>query len=124
MNETVVVDASIALKWTINEDDSNTALALLADWTYRGIEVHAPSLLAYEVTNALYRRIRKDEIPFYDARRGLTEIIYKVIRLGFSSRTQFQYSSNGTRAAIWATSNVRFTLSCTRGKQRMRTLDC
>jgi predicted nucleic acid-binding protein len=75
----VVVDASIALKWTINEADSSTALALLAHWNDKEVEVHAPSLLAYEVTNALYRRVRKGEIPFYDARRGLTEIIYKVV---------------------------------------------
>ena len=55
MSNIVVVDASIALKWTLNETDSSTALALLADWTNREIEVHAPSLLVYEVTNALYR---------------------------------------------------------------------
>ena|SRR6266480_996020 len=85
----VVVDASIALKWTINEADSSTALALLADWTNREIEVHAPSLLAYEVTNALYRRVRKGEIPFYDARRGLTEIIYKVVEFDFPEDPDF-----------------------------------
>ena len=89
MSNVVVVDASIALKWTINEADSSTALALLADWTYREIEVHAPSLLAYEVTNALYRRIRKGEIPFYDARRGLTEIIYKVVEFDFPEEPDF-----------------------------------
>ena len=89
MSNIVVVDASIALKWTINEDDSNTALALLADWTYRGIEVHAPPLLAYEVTNELYRRISKGEIPFYDARRGLTEIIYKVIDFEYPEEPDF-----------------------------------
>jgi len=85
----VVVDASIALKWTINEADSSTALALLADWTNQEIEVHAPFLLTYEVTNALYRRVRKGEIPFYDARRGLTEIIYKVVEFDFSEDPYF-----------------------------------
>ena len=85
----VVVDASIALKWTINEADSSTALALLADWTNREIEVHAPSLLAYEVTNALYLRVRKGEIPFYDASRGLTEIIYKVVEFDFPEDPDF-----------------------------------
>ena len=85
----VVVDASIALKWTINEADSSTALALLDDWTNREIEVHAPYLLAYEVTNALYRRVRKGEIPFYDARRGLTEIIFKVVEFDFPEDPDF-----------------------------------
>ena len=89
MSNVVVVDASIALKWTINETDSSTALALLADWTDREIEVHAPSLLVYEVTNALYRRVRKGEIPFDDARRGLTEIIFKVVEFDFPEDPDF-----------------------------------
>lgn len=89
MSNVVVVDASIALKWTINETDSSTALALLANWTDREIEVHAPSLLVYEVTNALYRRVRKGEIPFDDARRGLTEIIYKIVEFDFPEDPDF-----------------------------------
>ncbi len=89
MSNVVVVDASIALKWILNETDSSTALALLADWNIREIEVHAPSLLVYEVTNALYRRVRKGEIPFYDARRGLTEIIYKVVDIDVPEDPEF-----------------------------------
>ena len=89
MSNVVVVDASIALKWILNETDSSTALALLADWNDREIEVYAPSLLVYEVTNALYRRVRKGEIPFYDARRGLTEILYKVVEIDFPEDPEF-----------------------------------
>jgi predicted nucleic acid-binding protein len=89
MSNVVVVDASIALKWTINETDSSTALALLANWTDKEIEVHAPSLLVYEVTNALYRRVRRGEIPFEDARRGLTEIIFKVVEFDFPEDPDF-----------------------------------
>ena len=89
MSNVVVVDASIALKWTINETDSSAALALLANWTDKEIEVHAPSLLVYEVTNALYRRVRRGEIPFEDARRGLTEIIFKVVEFDFPEDPDF-----------------------------------
>jgi predicted nucleic acid-binding protein len=89
MSNVVVVDASIALKWILNETDSSTALALLADWNDREIEVYAPSLLVYEVTNALYRRVRKGEIPFDDARRGLTEIIFKVVEFDFPEDPDF-----------------------------------
>ncbi len=42
-----------------------------------------------EVTSALYRRIRKGGIPFYDARRGLTEIIYKIIEFDFLEEPDF-----------------------------------
>jgi predicted nucleic acid-binding protein len=89
MSNVVVVDASIAVKWTLNEPGSSTALALLANWTDRGIEVLAPALLAYEVTNALYRHVRKGDIPFDDARRGLTEIIFKVVGFDFSENSDF-----------------------------------
>jgi len=89
MSNVVVVDASIVLKWILNETDSSKALTLLADWNDREIEVYAPSLLVYEVTNALYRHVRKGEIPFYDARRGLTEIIYKVIEFDFPEEPDF-----------------------------------
>ncbi len=89
MSNVVVVDASIALKWTINEPDSGTALALLANWTDRGIEVLAPALLAYEVTNALYRRVRKGVLPVDDARRGLTEVIFKVVEFDFPENSDF-----------------------------------
>jgi predicted nucleic acid-binding protein len=51
--------------------------------------VLAPALLAYEVTNALYRRVRKGEIPFEDARRGLTEIIFKVVEFDFPEDPDF-----------------------------------
>jgi predicted nucleic acid-binding protein len=89
MSNVVVVDASIALKWILNETDSSKALTLLADWNDREIEVYAPSLLFYEVTNALYRHVRKGGIPFYDARRGLTEIIYKVLEIDFPEDPDF-----------------------------------
>ncbi len=80
----VVVDTSIALKWAINEYDSNTALALLASWVDQGIEIIAPALLAYEATNSLYRRVRRGDIPFEDAERGLKEVILTVINLDFA----------------------------------------
>jgi predicted nucleic acid-binding protein len=89
MSNVVVVDASIAIKWTINEPDSSTALALLANWTDKGIEVLAPALLAYEVTNALYRRVRKGYLPFDDARRGLIEVIFKVVEFDFPENSDF-----------------------------------
>ncbi len=53
MKNVVVVDTSIAIKWVLNELDSNTALALLAEWKRKKIVMLAPVLLAYEATNAL-----------------------------------------------------------------------
>lgn len=77
----VVVDTSIAIKWALNEEDSNIALALLNEWTDKDMEVIAPSLLAYEATNALYRNIRKGDILFSDAEQGLNEVILKLVEI-------------------------------------------
>ena len=90
----VVVDASIAVKWILNEPDSSTAMTILTDWTDReDFEVLAPTLLAYEVTNTLHRHIRKGVLPFDDAKRGLTEIIFKVIDFKFSRNASLNIRS-------------------------------
>jgi hypothetical protein len=61
MNKVVVVDACLALKWVLPENDTDIAIMLLDTWANEGIEVIAPDLFAYEVTNILYRRIRAKE---------------------------------------------------------------
>ena len=54
----LVVDASVAVKWLIAEEDSDAAHRLAA----RGDDLHAPRLMASEVANALWRKARLGEI--------------------------------------------------------------
>lgn len=55
----LVIDASVACKWYLKEDDSDQALALLD-----GEELLiAPALLLAEVGNVLWQRLRKGQIP-------------------------------------------------------------
>lgn len=50
----VVVDASIALKWYLaDEDHGQKALVLLTDYVSNKLDIFAPSLLEYEVVNGL-----------------------------------------------------------------------
>ena len=84
MRDTVVVDTSIAIKWVLREDDSQTAFALLTEWTDRDFQVIAPALLAYEITNALHKRIRKGEISLNRAREALAEVLLIGLELDFS----------------------------------------
>ena len=58
MNDNVVVDANIAIKWVLIEADSELARALLAEWKKKEMIVYVPTLLSYEVTNILYREVR------------------------------------------------------------------
>lgn len=53
----LVVDASVAIKWIITEEDS--ALALRLRHSYRII---APQLIYAECTNILWKKVRRGEI--------------------------------------------------------------
>jgi predicted nucleic acid-binding protein len=46
MSDVVVVDASLALKWVLIEEDSDIAKMLLSRWIDEGKEIRAPALLA------------------------------------------------------------------------------
>jgi predicted nucleic acid-binding protein len=55
---TIVVDASVALKWYIDEEDSEAALALLDS----GERLIAPDLVLAELCNAAWQLIRRGEL--------------------------------------------------------------
>ncbi len=57
IDDVVVVDASLALKWVLSEDDSDKARKLLQEWINADVEIIAPALFAYEVTSIIYRQI-------------------------------------------------------------------
>ena len=57
VNGSVVVDASLAVKWLVEEDDSDKAHAALESWVAQDITRIAPHLMPFEVANALHRRV-------------------------------------------------------------------
>jgi predicted nucleic acid-binding protein len=65
---TIVVDASVALKWVLDEDDSQAAAAL------REEELIAPALWLLEAANALWRRARTGELTNGEAAERLAEL--------------------------------------------------
>lgn len=54
---TLVVDASVALKWVIPEDRDEAAKALLSE------TMVAPELWLLEIANAIWKRSRRGEFP-------------------------------------------------------------
>jgi predicted nucleic acid-binding protein len=66
----VVVDASLALKWTIEEPYSAEARALLANWHNNQRRLLAPALFLYEVTNVLAKRMRRGQLVLEQPRSG------------------------------------------------------
>lgn len=62
MTTTVVVDASVAVKWLVDGDYSRQADELLASWDRENTRIAGPHLLPVEVSNALYQRVRRRQI--------------------------------------------------------------
>ena len=52
-----VVDASLTVKWVVDEEDSGKALALYHGWAASGVRIAAPHLMLAEVANALHRKV-------------------------------------------------------------------
>ena len=82
MNGSVVVDASLAVKWLVNEVDTDRALALARSWVRSGIQPMAPYLMPVEVSNALYRRVSLKQMPILDA----TELLGAFLGTGIELR--------------------------------------
>jgi predicted nucleic acid-binding protein len=78
----VVVDASLATKWLVNEEGTGTAVAILERWADREMIIAAPPLLLIEVTNALYKRVRRAELTLSDAATLLRQLLELGIALG------------------------------------------
>ena len=81
MNESVVVDASLAAKWLVEEEDSDKAHALLQSWVSRGIARVAPYLMPFEVANTLHRRVVRGELTVVDGARLIARLLGSQLEL-------------------------------------------
>ena len=62
VGEFVVVDASLAFKWLVEEENSDRATALARIWADQGTQLAAPPIMPFEVANALHRRVLRGEL--------------------------------------------------------------
>ena len=71
-----VVDASLAIKWLVEEEYSDEARALSRGWESSGVNTAAPAILMpAEVANALHRRIIRGELDPQTAARLLDDLL-------------------------------------------------
>jgi len=73
-----VIDASVAVKWFLEEPDSEDALRLQSDFFEGLLSVRVPSVFPYEVMNALHSSRRF-------SRRELLESARDIDRSGFQT---------------------------------------
>lgn len=71
----ICVDASVAAQWILDDVRSTEALALARAVLARGEEVIAPTLLPYEVTNAVRQRIRRGAFDQAEAAQRLAAFL-------------------------------------------------
>ena len=72
---TVVIDASVAVKWLLPERGAEEASAYLSE------RLLAPPMFRFECANAVIRRWRKNEIGRDEAGRLLAEVEYLPVEL-------------------------------------------
>src|SRR4051794_11522318 len=71
----VVVDASVACKWVLNEPETPRARSLLAQWVAAHLQPIAPSWFSCEVANVVYRRARAGEMTLSGAKTLLSTVL-------------------------------------------------
>jgi predicted nucleic acid-binding protein len=73
MTEPVCADSSIILKLSLDEPGSAAARQLLLDWVAAERELIAPSLVAYEIANALHIAMHRGRISSEKAANALED---------------------------------------------------
>ena len=63
---TLVVDASVAVLWTLTQRNSDRAAALQSEG-----ELIAPSLIVAEIGNAIWKAVRRGDLPAREAQEGM-----------------------------------------------------
>ena len=81
MSGSVVVDASLAVKWLVEEDDSDKAHAILQSWVAQDTTRIAPHLMPFAVANALHRRVMRGELDVGDSTRMIARLLESRLEL-------------------------------------------
>lgn len=75
MSGSVVVDASLAVKWLVREEGTDKALNILRAWHEEEVTLAAPHLLPFEVANALHRKVVRGELSVEDSARMILQLL-------------------------------------------------
>jgi predicted nucleic acid-binding protein len=70
-----VIDAGVAVKWFIPEDDSATARRLLDFFHQGAVNLTAPDLLIAEATNVFWKRADRNDITAQEAEDNLNDLL-------------------------------------------------
>lgn len=78
----LVVDACVVVKWQLDDEgDTAPALAIRDDYVIDEVELSAPSLLVYELANAMHSAARRRRLKPEVAQEALENLLECDIRL-------------------------------------------
>lgn len=77
----IVVDASVAVKWVVNEEHSSEARALLRNARASDQFLIAPPLFRSECTNAIFQQERRGHLTRSQADQALADFLAIAVRL-------------------------------------------
>ncbi len=75
---TLVLDSSVVVKWFLTEEGSEKAIDLFDEFAAGRIKIAAPTILHYEVGNALKRSPSFDEKSLRSAGRALSGYAFEI----------------------------------------------
>jgi predicted nucleic acid-binding protein len=75
LRQTLVVDASVAIKWILPESDTERALRVQESFQNDEIDLIAPFLVVSEVANVLWKRQRRGDFDAGVARRCFVQFL-------------------------------------------------
>ena len=78
----MVVDASLAVKWLVEEPYTERAGILVHTWAQEGLQLTAPYMMPVEVANALHRKVIRQELSEDTA----TFLLDRLMQVGVSLR--------------------------------------
>ena len=96
MKSQVCVDASLALKLVIAEEDSPLAHALWDTWVEEGVEIVSPPLLAFEGISVIRSKVHRGLVPPDEG-----ELMFKAFR---AQRVKLLYPE-GLHERAWEMAN-------------------
>lgn len=93
-----VIDASIAVKWFLEESDTEDALRLQSDFFEGLLSVRVPSVFPYEIMNALHSSRRFSRRELLESARDLDRCGFQTVPLfgEFLERTVSMALGSGT----------------------------
>lgn len=78
----MVVDASVSLKWALDDEDGVPQAVALRDAAFRdGVQMVAPSLWLYEITNGLVMAVRRGRLALELGAEALDHLLALEVRL-------------------------------------------